>query len=170
MPEPIDDHQLEETVQIVRRLVSLQPRFKVIVPEDLARAKTHLDKLRSGSKSKSPIDRHLVYSMVAIFVRQAKPLTMGELSQALDVPLSTATRIVDWLVKSGYAERLPDPQDRRVVRVALTKSGRALIKAWDKFVRQRVEQVLCVFTAEERRTLIALLNKLVETLENQEAQ
>ncbi len=95
---------------------------------------------------------------------------MGELSKALDVPLSTATRIVDWLVKGGYAERLPDPQDRRVVRVALTKYGRALIKAGDKFIRQRVEQVLCVFTDKERQTLISLLSKLVETLEDQEAQ
>jgi len=41
---------------------------------------------------------------------------MGELSKALDVPLSTATRIAD-CGQERYAERSPDPKDRRVVRV-----------------------------------------------------
>ncbi len=168
MTEPIVPQQIEETVQIVRRLVCLRPRFKVVLPENLAQAKTNLDKLRSDGKTKSPVDHHLLYGVVAVFSRQRNPLTMGELSKALDVPLSTATRIVDWLVRSGYAERLADPEDRRVVRVALTKSGRDLIKAGDKFIRQRVEQILWVFTAQERETLISLLDKLVKTMEDQE--
>ena len=45
---------------------------------------------------------------------------MGELSNALSLPFSTATRMVDYLVARGYIQRLSDTTDRRVVRVALT--------------------------------------------------
>ena len=75
---------------------------------------------------------------------------------------------MDWWVKSGYAERAPDAQDRRVVRVALTRSGRDLLKAGNKLICQRVEQVLRRFTPDERETLVVLMRKLVASLENEE--
>ena len=103
-----------------------------------------------------------------VLAGQPEPLSMGELSKALDVPLSTATRIVDWWVKRSYAERSPDPRDRRVVRVALTKSGRDLLKAGNKLICQRVEQVLRHFTPDEREALMVLMRKLVASLENEE--
>ena len=89
---------------------------------------------------------------------------MGELSGVLSVPLSTATRIVDWLVDRGYVLRLPDAEDRRVVRVALTGNGRELHKAIERYIRQRVQQILSCLTDGERSTLITLMGKVVSTL------
>jgi DNA-binding MarR family transcriptional regulator len=140
----------------------LKPRLKLALPPDLARAKAQLDTLRSAG------DHDTLFQVGVVLARQPEPLSMGELSKALDVPLSTATRIVDWWVKSGYAERSPDAQDRRVVRVALTRSGRGLLKAGNKLICQRVEQVLRHFTPDERETLVALMRKLVASLENEE--
>jgi len=51
--------------------------------------------------------------------------------------------------------------------VALTQAGQELIKTRHTFVRQRVEQVLRHFTPEERETLVVLMRKLVESLENE---
>lgn len=42
---------------------------------------------------------------------------------------SNVTRLVDRLEKQGFAERLPDPDDRRVVRARPTAEGRAALAA-----------------------------------------
>jgi len=58
------------------------------------------------------------------------------------VPFSTATRMVDWFVDNGYAQRLPDPEDRRVVRVALTDSGRELYQTIERYMVQHFRLML----------------------------
>jgi DNA-binding MarR family transcriptional regulator len=90
---------------------------------------------------------------------------MGDLSRALNVPLSSATRVVDLLVKSSCVERLADPDDRRVVRVALTETGAAISRAVNSAIQRRAERMLRPFTPPERETLIVLLRKLVAGLE-----
>jgi DNA-binding MarR family transcriptional regulator len=162
MTDPSLAAHIDQAAEIVRNLVRLKPRLKLRLPPDMARAKAQLDTLRSAGDHETPFQVGIVLS------RQQEPLSMGELSKALDVPLSTATRIADWWVKNGYVERSPDPKDRRVVRVALTKSGRDLLKAGNKLICQRVEQVLRRFTPDERETLMVLMRKLVVSLENEE--
>lgn len=110
-------------------------------------------------------DYSLLFNIGIILARQQGAMTMGELARSLEVPLSTATRIVDWLVRSGYAERQPDPDDRRVVRVALTDKGQATCQASGAFVRRRLEKWLRRLTPEECENLVVLLRKLVQALE-----
>jgi DNA-binding MarR family transcriptional regulator len=89
---------------------------------------------------------------------------MGELSEALSVPVSTATRMVDWQVANGYVERLSDPDDRRIVRLGLTPVGRRLLRTLDAFLKERIEGVLRRFPAGERDQIIALIRRLVDVL------
>ena len=155
------DH-IDQAAAIVRDLVRLKPRLKLALPPDLARAKAQFDTLYSVG------DHNTLLQVGAVLSSQPEPLSMGELSKALDVPLSTATRIIDWWVRRGYAVRSSDARDRRVVRVTLTKSGRDLLKAGNQLICQRVEQALRHFTPDERETLVVLMRKLVESLENEE--
>ena len=85
---------------------------------------------------------------------------MGELSEALSVPLSTATRVVNTLVASGYAHRFSDPQDRRVVRVAFTPRGRKLYKFIESRITERVHKIASHLSREEIADLMRLLNKV----------
>jgi DNA-binding MarR family transcriptional regulator len=57
---------------------------------------------------------------------QEGELTMNALSQTIGVAGSTATRMVDQLVRKDLVARRNDPDDRRVVRVALTQRGQEL--------------------------------------------
>ena len=50
-------------------------------------------------------------------------LTMTEISRELAVTQANITGIVDTLEKRGFVERTPDPEDRRVFRIAITKAG-----------------------------------------------
>ncbi len=146
-------------------LIRLQPRFKALFPASLARAKARLLQLHPEGGSKRASDYSLFYRIGLVLSREREPLTMGELSEALSVPLSTATRMIDWLVESGYAMRFPDLDDRRIVRVALTETGQELSHTINEFIQQRSEQVLSEFTPQERDELVRLLQKLVKALE-----
>lgn len=153
-----------EFLEIMRGLVRLRRRLKPVVFEQLGEAKERFHKLLPRDAEWDRRDMDLFYQVGGVLIHQDHSMTMGELSQALDVPLSTTTRIIDHLVKSDYAQRLPDPADRRVVRVSLTDTGRELFEGLEQFMISRVEHVLGHFTPEEQATLLGLLRKLLTAL------
>jgi exodeoxyribonuclease-3 len=64
---------------------------------------------------------------------------------------------LDRLVDNGYVQRLADPEDRRVVRVALTETGKVLYQAMNSLLLESAEQFLHNFSLEERKELGRLL-------------
>ena len=87
-------------------------------------------------------------------------MSMGELSAALSVPLSTATRLVDVLVGAGYVQRVNDPADRRVVLVEFTARGREIYDIMGKHVTERIRNIAANLREDELQTLLTLLNKV----------
>ena len=104
------------------------------------------------------------YKVSSTIIKHKSP-TMSELSTALSVPFSTATRIVDGMVADGYVKRLPDPEDRRIVKVALTSKGLQLHNMIEKTTGEHVQQILACLTAEEQRRLFELIGKVMGALE-----
>ncbi|GAH78275.1 unnamed protein product, partial [marine sediment metagenome] len=79
---------------------------------------------------------HMDISLPEIFVlgqlsSNEKP-AMSELGRSISMDLSTLTRTVDKLVKKEFVARKRDPEDRRMVRVALTAKGRKLISRFEE--------------------------------------
>ena len=105
-----------------------------------------------------------VFFHAAVVLYRRGNLTMGELSEAVSVPFSTATRVASWFVDTGYAERLSDPDDRRVVRLALTDRGRRVNEAVQRHMAENVSRLLSALTAEEQETLVGLVRKVVNNL------
>jgi DNA-binding MarR family transcriptional regulator len=60
-----------------------------------------------------------------LVIAPGRRLTMYELSDALLVSRSGATRLIDRLEQRGWVARRVAPQDRRVVRAELTREGAA---------------------------------------------
>jgi DNA-binding MarR family transcriptional regulator len=58
----------------------------------------------------------------------AGPLSLAALAAAEDVSAPTMSRIVEALVRSGLATREPEPDNRRMVRIAATEEGRRLLE------------------------------------------
>src|SRR5919197_6687353 len=90
------------------------------------------------------------------YVSEMAPVRMGELATALRVAESTATRVVDRLVADGLLERMPDPSDRRTVRVALTTKGRALLAKARRRRSQTMAELLDALSPGERDQLVDL--------------
>ena len=58
-----------------------------------------------------------------VTIEKHGPLTLGDVAAREQVAPATVTKLVTKLVDQGLVDRLPDPDDRRVVRVALTDAG-----------------------------------------------
>ncbi len=115
-------------------------------------------------ESKERVDPAAFHRMGNILYAKKNP-TMGEISEALKVPLSTATRMANWWVDNGYAQRFSDPDDRRVVRMGLTDNGRQLLEMIEDSMIRNVRAVLSCLTPEEQTILITLSGKVADSLE-----
>ena len=58
-----------------------------------------------------------------VAIEHLGPLSLGALADYEQVAPATVTKIVGRLVDDGLVTRSPDPDDRRVVRVAITDAG-----------------------------------------------
>ncbi len=153
----------DQVTAMVHGFVQVWIKFEAMVHEKLAENQNRPGGIRPESEPHANANYGLFYRVSSSIYQENNP-TMGELSNALSVPLSTATRIVDWLVTRGYVQRLPDPEDRRVVRVALTDKGQELHRTIARYIGAHVQQILSCLTVEEQTTLFALIQKVVSAL------
>lgn len=56
--------------------------------------------------------------------------TMTTLARAVHSPKQQMTKVVGMLIDKGYARRVSDPNDRRIVRLELTQEGHAYIDSF----------------------------------------
>lgn len=153
-----------QVTQFVRYMAGLIPKTKSAPPESVIRLHAQLEPILSKKNPRLNAHPFTFYLMGSILYRDTNP-TMRELSKALSVPLSTATRMVNLWVDNGWAQRLSDPGDRRIIRVALTDSGRRFHDIMEDFLGQHARTILACLTAEERIILLTLLGKVASTLE-----
>jgi DNA-binding MarR family transcriptional regulator len=164
MADNIEEQLQEQQIgAVVQGFIQVWNRFEATLSKELTQIQERLEGIHPNRES-HPHGNYELFYRVSNSIYRKESLTMGELSNTLSVPLSTATRIVDWLVDNGYVQRLADPEDRRVVRVALTDVGREVHKTIESYVRQRVQQILSCLTVAERVTLLDLMGKVVATL------
>jgi DNA-binding MarR family transcriptional regulator len=90
------------------------------------------------------------------------PPRMADLAARLEVVPRAVTSLVDGLEASGRVRRVPDPANRRVVRIELTDAGRDTLRQLRTARRAAAEDILAPLTAEQREVLGGLLSALVD--------
>lgn len=103
----------------------------------------------------------IVFLCAAGYLNREGSMTMGELSQALSIPRSTATRMIDWMVDNGYVDRFQDGKDGRVVHVRLTDSGLKLLLAAKAQLGELAGKFIERLPAIQRAAVIFILTDLV---------
>ena len=148
-------------LQLMHDASSLGIKFEITPPKELL----EIQKQIFGGKSPSPklYDLQGYYHIGSVIVQMGNP-TMGELAKKLDVPLSTTTRMVTWLVDNGYVARHVDEHDKRIVRIALTGKGSQLYEVATQFFARMLKHDLDMLTQEEQLILLTLLRKIVTGL------
>lgn len=86
-------------------------------------------------------------------------LTAQDVARISRRPRNTISRAVHRMLKDGYLDRVPDPEDGRQSRLQITSAGRALHEHISEYLSRRQHEVLGALTQDERATLTALLKK-----------
>ncbi|MEU0408332.1 MarR family winged helix-turn-helix transcriptional regulator [Streptomyces griseorubiginosus] len=90
------------------------------------------------------------------------PPRMADLAERLEVVPRAVTTLVDGLEASGKVRRVPDPANRRVIRIELTDDGVKALQELHAVRRAAAEEILAPLTDEQRRALGGLLDTLVD--------
>lgn len=88
------------------------------------------------------------------------PMRLGDLAARESVSPPTLTRIMAVLQDAGLVERQVDPHDRRAALVAVTASGRGLVRGVRSSRMQALAQRLAVLPEADRSALLAALPAL----------
>jgi DNA-binding MarR family transcriptional regulator len=85
---------------------------------------------------------------------------MTDLAHFLKVSTAAMTGIIERLVKAGYALRLSEPGDRRIIKISALPKGIELVK---KLNRQRREMIMDIFgqlSSVEREDYLRILTRV----------
>jgi DNA-binding MarR family transcriptional regulator len=86
---------------------------------------------------------------VSLVLYTQGPSRMSSIASCIGIAISTATSIVDNLVKKGLVIRSDDPEDRRLVICNLSPEGQALINRLWMLSRSQIENLLQGLTLEQ---------------------
>ena len=134
-----------------------------VIADDISQTipKLHRWMLRSDIEGNSP------YSPMAAVLKVVKkqgPISMSAIADALYYSKQNLTKLVDKMVKEGYVERLPDPSDRRVSRVALTMQGRTFLAGRKENIKNRMVEDLSHISEEDLERLFETFEQVKHTL------
>ncbi|MFI1825625.1 MarR family winged helix-turn-helix transcriptional regulator [Streptomyces sp. NPDC020412] len=100
--------------------------------------------------------------LLRVLAHYDEPPRMADLAARLEVVPRAVTSLVDGLEASGRVRRAPDPTNRRVIRIELTDTGRATLRALHTARRAAAEDILAPLSAEQRSAFGGLLSTLVD--------
>ncbi len=89
--------------------------------------------------------------------------SVGQLAEMMTVRPPTMTGLTNRLIRQKLIERLPDPGDRRVVRVGLTNEGRRILGEIAVASSAYLEPIFSQMGEAKVEELIALLNYFTES-------
>ncbi|MCO6007833.1 MarR family transcriptional regulator [Actinoallomurus purpureus] len=152
MPRPDDMAELERALTRISHM--------------LTRAKQHD---RTVEEAGVAVDRASAPLLRAL-ADASGPLRLGELAERLAVEAPHVTRQVQRLERTGFVERVPDPDDRRAQRVRITARGADAVECIRAVGRRWMSEALTEWSDEDRHSLAALCHRMVDDFERSEAE
>lgn len=93
---------------------------------------------------------------------------MSDISNALGVTMANVTSMVDRLIRDGYVERSEDPDDRRIVRISLTKVGRKTCEEIREGKRRHFTRIFSKISVKERTKFMEIMERVAQELKNEQ--
>ncbi|MGH3661482.1 MAG: MarR family winged helix-turn-helix transcriptional regulator [Micromonosporaceae bacterium] len=105
------------------------------------------------------------FNILNVLHRAAKPLTMGELGQAVSVRPANLTGVIDTLAKRSLVERELNPDDRRSFLVGITDAGEEFLGRFLPRHWRYLEALTSGLTERQRTQLTGLLDRLHDSVQ-----
>lgn len=148
-PLASDGRRAEAAAELVTVFGVLARRFRTAIPEAL----------EAELGTVTPHQLEALHVLLQTRECGSSGLTMNELARLQGCALSSASALVDRLLREGLVDRVSDASDRRVVRVVPTAKGDAFCTQFAQVKRSVALQMLCQLSVAEIETLVALLQK-----------
>lgn len=87
--------------------------------------------------------------------------TVSGLADACLLQQPTMTKLLDRMVRDGLVKRLPDPRDRRVVRIQMTPRGESLVADLLVSAKKHENEVLARYPEMDAMQLKNLMRALI---------
>jgi DNA-binding MarR family transcriptional regulator len=146
---------------MTNRKASTPPAARLRVPGAaflLSQLGYHSSRLWQGRLAPLGLDpRHV---MLLRHVAIAEGRSQQALGEAVQIPPSRMVALIDVLEQRGLLRRRPDPGDRRVRTLHLTRDGRRLLNKVMEVSLEHERQLCKGLQPAEREQLIALLSRL----------
>ena len=81
---------------------------------------------------------------------KSSSIQMKDIAEHFSIEMPTATSLVNKLYKLDMIERIPDSNDRRIVRIVLSKKGAALLEKIITKHKQRLGKMLSYLTDKQK--------------------
>jgi DNA-binding MarR family transcriptional regulator len=95
------------------------------------------------------------------FIKHERP-PMKRIAEYLRITQASATSLVNRLVKKGFLVRLEDPDDRRIVRVAISPKGIRFLKEKYGIFSHGTTKIIGKLSKDEKRSLSDILEKIIK--------
>jgi len=103
--------------------------------------------------------------LLHVFEADEGGIRMSSLARQVVISKSGLTTLVDRLEERGLLQRIPDPADRRAIRVILTENGdEAFRKAAAVHMASVERHFLDHLTDDEARIIATVLNRIVHDI------
>jgi DNA-binding MarR family transcriptional regulator len=97
------------------------------------------------------------------FLGTREPVIQLEIARAMGIDPSALVSLIDELENAGLATRRTHPRDRRAREVVVTAKGRRTLERGRRMALQVEDEVLHGLTATERRDLLSLLRRALDS-------
>jgi DNA-binding MarR family transcriptional regulator len=91
--------------------------------------------------------------------------TMNEIARMQQCALSSASALVDRVIRLGFAERHSDPEDRRTIHIVPTRLGLDMLARFDAARKAVALEALAPLSDEDLERLVVLMGKIVDSSE-----
>jgi len=123
-----------------------------------------LSKALNRRVSEDVLGMRLKSYMTLGYVRDHEIVSQQELETAMYMDANGVVLLLNELEAAQLLVRRRDPQDRRRHIVGLTPAGRRVLERADKAREGLEEEILAPLSAEERKALRALVERVLESL------
>jgi DNA-binding MarR family transcriptional regulator len=142
MKQEISAELSRDLFQILKRFLHLDLRLKLI--DGLTRS-----------------EQELLIMLVMNYDETKKESTVTEISNLLQITPAGVTQLINPLEKAGYIERLPDPHDRRIVRIGLTEKGKRESAVLIEDAQRKMVELSRLLGEEDSRTFLRLMVQVI---------
>lgn len=103
--------------------------------------------------------------MVLQLLQEHPQQTVSDMARALKLSKSSATQLIERLVKADLVTRIDDVGDRRIVRLSITTAGKAEFKALKYKFMAKMATIFSHVPAQDLRELIRIYTALLATMQ-----